>query len=246
MAYTKQNFEDGQVLTAEHLNNMERGIEDASVQSDWNQTDAAAADFIKNKPFGDVAVTLIEEQTCTPVPDDTTPVISVKAPGIGSTAQVVFNGTSFDCIVYAVEGLPAVGNMSLLSGENDTGEPFLLAWLDDQTTMCFVADYASDFVIKADGFAVLKLNPKYMDTCTYFYAHGVADGYLYTDLMCTTMATASDVYTALLFGPVVVNVYGALFFTPIMASMTEGSVRLLVSTSEADFVLYTAEYVPNS
>ena len=29
MAYTKQNFEDGQVLKAEHLNNMEQGIEDA-------------------------------------------------------------------------------------------------------------------------------------------------------------------------------------------------------------------------
>lgn len=30
MAYTKQNFEDGQVLTAEHLNNMEDGIERVS------------------------------------------------------------------------------------------------------------------------------------------------------------------------------------------------------------------------
>lgn len=30
MAYTKQNFEDGQVLNAEHLNKMEEGIEDVS------------------------------------------------------------------------------------------------------------------------------------------------------------------------------------------------------------------------
>lgn len=30
MAYTKQNFEDGQVLKAEHLNNMEQGIERVS------------------------------------------------------------------------------------------------------------------------------------------------------------------------------------------------------------------------
>lgn len=30
MGYTKQNFKDGQVLTAEHLNNIEQGIVDAS------------------------------------------------------------------------------------------------------------------------------------------------------------------------------------------------------------------------
>lgn len=40
MAYTKQNFEDGQVLTAEHLNNMEGGI----AAPDWEQ--------MVNKPFG--------------------------------------------------------------------------------------------------------------------------------------------------------------------------------------------------
>lgn len=54
MAYTKQNFEDGQVLNAEHLNKMEDGIEAASVQTDWNQTDETAADFLKNKPFGEM------------------------------------------------------------------------------------------------------------------------------------------------------------------------------------------------
>lgn len=40
MAYTKQNFEDGQVLTAEHLNKMEQGIADAA---DYNK--------LENRPF---------------------------------------------------------------------------------------------------------------------------------------------------------------------------------------------------
>ena len=39
MAYTKQNFEDGQVLTAEHLNNMERGIENAVSITEQNLTE---------------------------------------------------------------------------------------------------------------------------------------------------------------------------------------------------------------
>lgn len=33
-----------------------------SVQADWNQTDENAADFIKNKPFGEVPIVILEEQ----------------------------------------------------------------------------------------------------------------------------------------------------------------------------------------
>ena len=33
----------------------------ASVQSDWNQTDETAPDFLKNKPFGDVLTEIIPE-----------------------------------------------------------------------------------------------------------------------------------------------------------------------------------------
>lgn len=53
MAYEKLNLADGDVLKAEHLAHMEDGIDKASVQSDWDQTDSNAADFIRNKPFGE-------------------------------------------------------------------------------------------------------------------------------------------------------------------------------------------------
>ncbi len=53
MAYEKLNLNDGDVLKAEHLAHMESGIETANVRPDWNQTDSTAADFIKNKPFGE-------------------------------------------------------------------------------------------------------------------------------------------------------------------------------------------------
>lgn len=36
--------------TAEEV---QKAIDDASIPSDWNQTDSSAADFIKNKPFGE-------------------------------------------------------------------------------------------------------------------------------------------------------------------------------------------------
>ena len=44
MAYNKQNFLDGQVLKAEHLNHMEEGFENLS----WND--------LKHKPFGSIAL----------------------------------------------------------------------------------------------------------------------------------------------------------------------------------------------
>lgn len=54
MSYEKLGFVKGQTLKAEHLNHMEEGIANAggaSVQSDWNQTDENALDYIKNKPY---------------------------------------------------------------------------------------------------------------------------------------------------------------------------------------------------
>ena len=53
MTYEKQNFEDGQVLTAEHLNHMEQGIEDANNKesvTSWN--DLTDRPFGKNKSGG--------------------------------------------------------------------------------------------------------------------------------------------------------------------------------------------------
>lgn len=48
MAYTKQNFEDGQVLTAEHLNNIERGIENAVSITEQNLTEEQKAQVRMN------------------------------------------------------------------------------------------------------------------------------------------------------------------------------------------------------
>lgn len=52
MAYEKQNFTNGQTLTAEHLNHIEDGLHELSnVQPDYDQNDSTAADYIKNRPF---------------------------------------------------------------------------------------------------------------------------------------------------------------------------------------------------
>ena len=53
MAYVKQNWKNGDIITADKLNHMEDGIAEGggSVQPDWNQNDSTASDYIKNRPF---------------------------------------------------------------------------------------------------------------------------------------------------------------------------------------------------
>ena len=97
-----------------------------SVQSDWNQTDSSAADFIKNKPFGDANTVILEEQElqydaeasgCTgtlthPIRD-------------GDALAIVYDGETYECTAVFLPQLNCVGfgNLSLFGG-NDTGDPF--------------------------------------------------------------------------------------------------------------------------
>ena len=64
MNYIKQNFSDGQVLKASHLNHIEEGLEQMGAslveikQSDWSQADENKIDYIKNKPFETINLNL--------------------------------------------------------------------------------------------------------------------------------------------------------------------------------------------
>lgn len=48
--YIKQNFQDGDLLTAEHLNHIEDGIIE-NTEKDWDINDEAQGGFIKNRPI---------------------------------------------------------------------------------------------------------------------------------------------------------------------------------------------------
>ena len=54
--FTKNNFEDGDILYAKHMNQIEEALENltnlvSSSQSDWNNIDPEDSSFIQNKPF---------------------------------------------------------------------------------------------------------------------------------------------------------------------------------------------------
>lgn len=142
----------------------------SSVQSDWNQTDDTAADFIKNKPFGDELVEIMPE----------TEVVGVDEGGMfmyyldvslftGDETQlkITFDGTEYDCEAYDLYGNTAFGNGGLM-GETDTGEPFLLA-VNFEYALAVIAFADAD--AHAIGIVKLGVQPidgKYLpDNCLY-------------------------------------------------------------------------------
>lgn len=163
-----------------------------SVQSDWNQTDETAADFIKNKPFGEVTAAIMEEQE---VPFDTNEGACVGSISSeineGDTITVVFDGVSYDCDVTVSEemGGPVVfGNTFLMGFGDDTGEPFFAVTMG--TLVLFLPLDENSHVICIIAETVKTLPYKYWEAPTFYIGD---DEYIYTDALLTRKATKKEV-----------------------------------------------------
>ena len=148
---------------------------DLNKQSDWNQNDDTQLDYVKNRPFytGDpVETVLVEERTVsftkTPVGDlyngDFKPTFSAT---VGETYKVSWDGTTYECTCID-DGFPSIGNLSIVGGGSDTGEPFLLRVVQDLGGQDLVriatTDTGSSHTISISIIAeeVVKINPKYL------------------------------------------------------------------------------------
>ena len=107
--------------------------EEKSIQSDWNQNDETAADYVKNRPFyssGMVEVTLLDGTF--DFQENFEVYFYQQASSLifeeGKTYTVVFDGTSYSCIGYIPgEEAPVVlGNASLVGASGGNNEPFLI------------------------------------------------------------------------------------------------------------------------
>ena len=105
-------------------------------QSDWNQNDETALDYVKNRPFYTVepAPTVLLEEITAPFEDvgggfftllQLTDILSV-----GETYTVSWDGTLYETVCTDVDGTPVIGNLSILGRGSDTGEPFLISQTD--------------------------------------------------------------------------------------------------------------------
>lgn len=139
-------------------------------QSDWNQTDETAADFIKNKPFGDGLVEIMPETEVVGEDEDGmfTYYLDVSLFTEDETQlKITFDGTEYDCEAYDLYGNTVFGNAGLM-GEADTGEPFLLfVNLEYGMAMIALAD-ANAHTIGISKPGVNPIDSKYLlNNCLY-------------------------------------------------------------------------------
>lgn len=221
------------------------------VQSDWNQKDSAAPDFIRNKPFGEAESVLVEEQTLVFDADEgAANLVLANDITAGAIVKVKWNGNIYKCVAEEMEDFVFFGNKAALGGE-DTGEPFACA-----TTMGYgqiiPLDGSENATVEIVAEVTKKLENKYVELCSVFYAEP-SDPYLYTDRAMTNKATKMDVREAAQAGPIVIyEPFERLWFTPVTINFATGDSAYVVIThlsggdNITNKILHTAEYVPET
>ncbi len=211
-------------------------------QPDWNQTDETAADFIKNKPFGDKKTVLVDEQTVV-FDNGIGGVVANAAPSVGGIVTVVYNGTAYTCTVQDVMGFAAVGNLAIMEMGDDTGEPFFGLWFDSTyLEMNPLALDESEAVVKIEGDVTTKIPEKYYDKMRLLYTDGT---YLYSDGTLSAKLTAADFLTIMATSPAMLIFDGQ--FTLITSGGLSGDYGYADCTLWGNtLTLYTAEYTPET
>ena len=218
------------------------------VQSDWNQTDETAADFIKNKPFYETENVILEEQELY-FEEEMQAYIGEVSDTINDrdALKVVLNGNVYATTAVMMEGSIVFGNLALLDVGEDTGEPFAGVCQAGMVVIIHIdATSLTAKIYKADA---EKLPHKYFTAQTVFYLKDGGDCYVYVDVECTVKATASDVVKALTFGAIslhyMINGRYLAQVQSVLYAHTNGSYwEMLTSATSKRY--YTAEYTPET
>ena len=141
------------------------------VQSDWNQNDETAADYVKNRPFYASAVetVLVEESTVSFVEHNglyITEFPLMFEATVGETYKVSWDGTAYECTCVDIQGNLCIGNPSILGKGSDTGEPFFMVIYNGQGIMIATTAVSDSHTFSINGFAqeVVKIDEKYLPT----------------------------------------------------------------------------------
>ena len=145
------------------------------VQPDWNQNDETAKDYVKNRPFytGDLVETvLVEESTVTFA--ENRGLYMGRFPStfeatVGETYKVSWDGTTYESTCVNFDGLSVIGNLSIIGGGSDTGEPFVIGVDNGVKIQIITADPSASHTVSISGFVqeVVKIDEKYLplDNC---------------------------------------------------------------------------------
>lgn len=230
----------------------------ASVQSDWNQTDETAADFIKNKPFGDEVTEIIPETEVTGTLEEGMYLYYLDMSLFSGTEQslsVVFDGTKYDCTRKDFGGMANIYGNGKWMGLEDSGEPFCIFVMQGAVAVIYMDD-ANSHTISLSSVTPQPIKPEYIPNIPTGKVFGglvmyvsLNKEYVYIDRDLTTKATLTDIPVGV---PLVLQqVIGGNVFMQVlsvcMASMVSNSgdgYALETSYLGEKKYFYTAEYTP--
>ena len=138
------------------------------MQPDWNQNDETAQDYVKNRPFymGDpVEAVLVGESTASFVDDGGLYVSEFQSTfeaTVGETYKVSWDGTIYECTCVKAR---IIGNLSILGGGSDTGEPFIMIIRGGDVSRIFTADTSASHTFSISGIVqeIVKIPAKFID-----------------------------------------------------------------------------------
>ena len=219
-------------------------------QPDWNQTDETAADFIKNKPFGDKEVVLLEEQTFTPDAENGNSFPLKGTPSIGDTLIIEYDGVLYECEVQDFQGILAVGNMAGF-GMADTGEPFVVVLMDGNC-MVMAFDASTNHTIFVKAILVQKIPAKYGDNTTKVcvsFSDPSAMPYIYLDATMTSAMTKADLKAAMQKGVIMATQPGmglTAYVSAVVEEPGKDYAYIVLHFGNKEHIFYTAEYTPET
>ena len=145
------------------------GGSQSGVQSDWNQNDETAPDYVKNRPFyTDTVETVLVEESTVSFADAggfyAAQVQSTFVATVGETYKVYWDGTAYECTCVDFSGSTAIGNLSIGGLGSDTGEPFIMNVTNGEVINIAAADTSASHTISISRLVteVVKIDEKYL------------------------------------------------------------------------------------
>lgn len=183
-------------------------FEELVARHDWNENDPTKPGYIENRPFytGDPVETVLVEERTVPFADQGglygAVFESTFVTTVGETYKVSWDGTVYECTCIEFSGGTVIGNLSIVGGGSDTGEPFVMSIMGNGEARIYTLDTSASHTISISGFVaeVVKIDKKYLPTTVGFITHmGVGD-----DIIYSSDLTYNELYEILLAGEQVI------------------------------------------
>lgn len=140
------------------------------IQSDWNQNDETAVDYVKNRPFytKDPVETVVVEQSTISFSEQHESIYGAEMAPIflaivGETYTVYWDGAAYECICSDYMGFPVLGNLSIALEGRDTGEPFVIM-MSNEYIIIYTTESSASHTISVSKIyqEIVKVDTKYL------------------------------------------------------------------------------------